>query len=704
MLLGAFAGLVLGLAPMVRAAERIPADVTQQRMAHANHYPGDWMSYGRTWSEQRFSPLKQINAHNVSHLGLAWYANLNTYRGVEGTPLEIDGVLYNVSAWDIVTAYNAVNGKVLWTYNPKIPLKWARLACCGPVSRGLAAWQGKIYLAALDGRLIALNARTGKPVWSTQTFDKGQPLSITGAPRIADGLVVIGNGGGDFGARGYVSAYDAETGRQVWKFYIVPGDPAKGPDGAASDPVMPMAAKTWTGKWWKRGGGGNDWDTIVYDPKLDLFYFGTGNGSPHPEIFRSPHGGDNLFLCSILALHAKTGRYAWHYQEIPGEEWDYDCTAPLMLANLKIHGRLRRVIMQAPKDGFFYVLDRATGKLISAKPYVPNTWASRINMKTGRPVIYPSALVRVKPHIQTPSAGGGHNWNPMSYSPLTGLVYIPAMVQWMIVSRLPVGQYKFVLGQSTLAAGVNNYPALRRKLQREVDRRDQGYLLAWDPVHQRAAFRIPYPHPGNGGTLVTAGNLLVQGTIEKTLAIYRADNGKKLWDYPVQTVPVAGPITYSVHGKQYIAVNAGWNNAIVHGLSSGGHPFSVGPARLLVFTLGAKGVKLPPAPNAAQIPAPPATHEPAREVTAGAVLYSAHCAVCHGQNAVGSGAKDLRHLTARVHAEFDNIVLGGKLKKSGMAPFKGVLSKAQVEAIHAFVIARAQQDWQPSFLPVHRHK
>ena len=701
---GWLAGLVLGFPCAARAANRGAADVDQQRLERAAEHPGDWMSYGRTWSEQRFSPLKQINDHSVRRLGLAWYADLHTYRGVEATPLEIGGVLYNVSAWDVVTAYDAATGKVLWSFDPKIPLKWARLACCGPVSRGLAAWKGKVYLGALDGRLIALDARTGKPVWSTQTLAKGQPLSITGAPRAADGLIFIGNGGGDFGARGYVSAYDAETGRQVWKFYIVPGDPAKGPDGAASDPVMPMAAKTWTGQWWKRGGGGNDWDSIVYDPKLDLVYFGTGNGSPHPELFRSPHGGDNLFLCSILALHAKTGRYAWHYQEIPGEEWDYDCTGPLMTADLKIGGRVRHVIMQAPKDGFFYVLDAATGQLISAKPYVPNSWASRIDMQTGRPVVNPSALVAVKPHIQTPSAGGGHNWNPMSYSPLTGLVYIPAMVQWMVVSRLPVGQFKFVLGESTLGAGVGNDPALRRRLEHEAQTRDRGYLLAWDPVHQREAFRIPYPHPGNGGTLVTAGNLLVEGTIEKTLAIYRADNGSKLWEFPVQTVPVAGPITYRVNGKQYIAVDAGWNSAIVHGLSRGGRPFSVGPARLLVFALGAHGVKLPPAPRAGTIPPPPPTQEPAAEVAEGARLYSTQCAICHGENAIGSGVKDLRHLTAQAHAEFGQIVLGGRLKKAGMESFKDKLSAAQVAAIHAFVIERAQEDWQPSFLPPHAHK
>jgi quinohemoprotein ethanol dehydrogenase len=674
-----------------------PADVTQQRLEAADKDPGQWMSPGRTWSEQRFSPLKQINDTNIQRLALAWYAPLNTYRGVEATPLEIDGVLYNISAWDITTAYDATTGKVLWTYDPKIAPEWARLACCGPVSRGLAAWHGNIIIAALDGRLIALDAKSGKPVWTTQTIEAGQPLSLTGAPRIAAGQVVIGNAGGDFGARGYISAYDALTGKPTWKFYIVPGDPARMPEGAASDSVMPMAAKTWSGQWWKVGGGGNDWDAIVYDPKLDLVYFGTGNGSPHPQEFRSPGGGDNLFLCSIVAVNAHTGHYVWHYQEVPAEQWDYDCTAPLILADLNIGGKVRHVVMHAPKDGFFYVLDRTTGKLISAKNYVPNMWASGVDLKTGRPLIYPDAYVAEKPHLMTPSYGGGHSWNPMSYSPLTGLVYIPTMEQWMVESRLPQDQYKFVLGQSTLGAGVNNYPELRKQLNAAPQMKtDKGYLLAWDPVQQREAFRIPYPHPGNGGTLVTAGNLLVEGTIDRTLAIYRADNGSKLWEMPVESVPVAGPMTYEVNATQYIAVNAGWNSAIVRGLHDGPEPFNVGPANLVVFALDARGPKLPPAPPVSSIPEPPSEPQPVEQVQAGAVLYSTQCAVCHGQNAVG-GVKDLRYLSPETHAQFLDIVLGGKLKDKGMESFRDRLTPEQAQSIHAYLIQRAQEDWQPDF-------
>lgn len=689
--------VVLGATLGVAAHPAEAAGVDQQRLESADHRPGEWLTPGRTPGEQRFSPLSGINDTNVQRLGLAWYAPLNTYRGVEATPLMIDGILYNISAWDITTAYEAATGKVLWTYDPKIAPEWARLACCGPVSRGLAAWAGNIIIAALDGRLIALDAKSGKPVWTTQTIEKGQPLSLTGAPRIAAGQVVIGNAGGDFGARGYISAYDALTGKPTWKFYIVPGDPAHTPEGAASDSIMPMAAKTWSGEWWKVGGGGNDWDAIVYDPKLDLVYFGTGNGSPHPQEFRSPGGGDNLFLCSIVAVNAHTGHYAWHYQEVPAEQWDYDCTAPLILADLNIAGKKRQVVMHAPKDGFFYVLDRASGKLISAKNYVPNMWASHVDPKTGRPAVLPEAYVAEKPHLMTPSYGGGHSWNPMSYSPLTGLVYLPTMEQWMVESRLPDGQYKYVLGQSTLAAGVNNYAELRKQLNAAPEMKsDKGYLLAWDPVQQREAFRIPYPNPGNGGTLTTAGNLLVEGTINRTLAIYRADNGKKLWEMPVESVPVAGPMTYEVDGTQYIAVNAGWNSAIIHALHDGPEPFNVGPANLVVFKLDAKGVTLPPAPPVASIPDPPSDPQPADQVEAGATLYSAQCAVCHGQNAVG-GVKDLRYLSPERHAEFMDIVLGGKLKAQGMVGFSDRLNTQQVQSIHAYLIQRAQEDWQPDF-------
>jgi len=669
------------------------AAVTGEKMrdADSDANVGNWMSYGRTWDEQRYSPLDQINDTNVSKLGLAWYADLDTLRGIEGTPLVIDGVLYNVSAFNIVTAYNAKTGEKLWTYDPKVGREWARLACCGPSSRGIAAWNGKIYIGALDGRLIAIDAKTGKEVWTTQTYSHDQAYSITGAPRVFDGKVVIGNGGADYGVRGFVAAYDAETGKKLWKFYLVPGNPADGPDGEASDSVMAMAAKTWTGEWWKYGGGGTAWDSLVYDPKLNLVYIGTGNGSPHIQSIRSPGGGDNLFLCSIVAVDATTGEYRWHYQMAPGEEWDYTCTQPMMLADLDIGGKKRQVIMQAPKNGFFYVLDRKTGELLSAKTYVPNTWASHVDMKTGRPVELPGARLTYEPKLMTPTALAAHTWHPMSYSPKTGLVYFPAQEQWMVFAKIREETFKFVPFRYNSGFDYVSNMEQRKKLQAEADKREKGYLLAWDPVHQKEVFRIPYPYPGSGGVLTTAGNLLMQGTIEKNFAIYRADNGQKLWEMPVQNVSAPGPITYMVDGEQYIAMNVGWIGQPVAGLNKIPGGFQTSTGRLLVFKLGGTA-KLPPMPPASKLPPPPrltATEDVVRE---GAKLYADTCSSCHGKDANG-GVKDLRYMSPETHEAFLDIVLRGIRSEQGMASFADILTKEQAEAIHAYLIARANEEW-----------
>ena len=683
-----------GDAAATPASEGPAANVDLERYVNADNEPGQWMNNAGTWNEQRYSQLDQINDGNVSRLGLAWYADLNTFRGVEATPLVIDGVIYNTSAFNITTAYDAVTGKLLWTYDPKIELKWVSITCCGPVSRGLAAWKGKIISATLDGRLVALDAKTGAVVWETNTLDEGQPLSITGAPRIADGLVVIGNSGGDLGSRGYISAYDADTGKKAWKFYIVPGQPGV-KDGEASDSVMDMAAKTWTGEWWKTGGGGNDWDAIAYDPDLHMVYFGTGNGSPHAQKFRSPQGGDNLFLCSIVAVDSRTGEYRWHYQEIPAEEWDYDCTSPLILATLNIKGQDRKVVMHAPKNGFFYVVDRQTGELLSAEHYVPNNnWASHVDMKTGRPVLYPGALPTDKPYLLSPGFGGGHNWNPISFSPKTGLVYIPAQETYQVQSV--ADEFEFHLGRSTYA-GSRKYPELRRELSKQMQEREKAYLLAWDPVNQKEAWRAPQPHAGSGGTTVTAGNLVIQGSIRKTLAIYKADTGEMLWEMPVESVPVGGAAVYEIDGKEYIAINAGWNSAIVYGLNEGGVPFTYAPARLLVFTLDATGVTLPPAPKPGELPAPPRVQVNAEQATKGEGLFAENCQLCHGVNAVG-GKKDLRYMTPEVHKDFLDIVLKGTRADKGMPNLSENVTSEQAEDIHAYLIQRAQEDWQPNFL------
>ncbi|MBS0331317.1 MAG: PQQ-dependent dehydrogenase, methanol/ethanol family, partial [Proteobacteria bacterium] len=398
------------------------AAVDAARLAAADAEPGTWMATGRTYSEQRYSPLTGINKANISKLGLAWYADVDTERGQESTPVVVDGVLYFTTAWSKVYAYDAKTGRKLWDYDPKVDPANGAVACCDVVNRGVAAWKGRIYLGALDGRLIALDARTGKVAWSVQTTDPKQPYTITQVPRIVKGMVIIGNAGAEYTCRGYVSAYDAASGKLKWRFYTVPAAPGD----PTNTPLLKKALGTWDAGFWKYGGGATAWDTILYDPKTDLVYFGTGNGLSWSQQVRSPKGGDNLFVSSIIAVHAETGRYAWHFQEVPGDEWDYDVTNPLMTADLKIKGQARHVLMQAPKTGFFYVWDAATGKLISAEKFAPANWASKIDLKTGRPVENPEVrYTDTKAAIVEPAPLGAHNWHPMAYSPKTGLVYIP---------------------------------------------------------------------------------------------------------------------------------------------------------------------------------------------------------------------------------------------------------------------------------------
>jgi quinohemoprotein ethanol dehydrogenase len=663
-----------------------PAQVDHARMLTAE--PGQWLSVGRTYDEQRFSPLAQINDRNVGSLRLAWFADIATERGMEASPLAIDDVLYNVQPWNVVTAYDAKTGRVLWSYDPQVPLRFGRLACCDIVSRGLAARQGKIYVATLDGRLIALDAKTGRPVWSVLTVDNAKPYTITGAPRVFDGRVLIGNGGGELGVRGYVSAYDAETGELAWRFHTVPGDPALGFENAA----MEMAAATWTGEWWKLGGGGTVWDSLSYDPELNLVYVGVGNGSPWARKWRSPGGGDNLFLASIVALRADTGEYVWHYQTVPGEEWDYTATQQMILADLQIGGRTRKVLMQAPKNGFFYVIDRATGELISAETIVPINWATGIDKATGRPIENPAARYGATPVMISPSAGGAHNWNPMAFSPLTGLVYVPVTETYMAYATAE----SFDPAGGGLGTSHTGFEAERRAIAEYADAHSKGWLSAWNPVTQREVWRGPIEQKGSGGVLVTAGNLVFQGTIGTAFAAYRADTGEKVWEMPVQQVPIAAPITYMVDGEQYIAVNAGWGGGLAHVERAAYTQLFLSKPRLLVFKLGGTA-KLPPMPAASlQIPElspPPARTGTAEQIVLGERLYGVNCGLCHGTAARG-GVKDLRHITPATHAAFFDIVLGGSRAANGMASFADVLTREEVEAIHHYLIARANDDWE----------
>ncbi|MGW8367770.1 MAG: outer membrane protein assembly factor BamB family protein, partial [Gammaproteobacteria bacterium] len=526
------------------------------------------------------------------------------------------------------------------------------------------------------------------PVWTTQTFDKDWPYTVTGAPRVFDGRVLIGNGGAELGVRGYVTAYDVDTGEQLWRFYTVPGNPA---DGFES-PAMEMAAATWNGEWWKWGGGGTAWDSIVYDPELDLIYIGVGNGSPWVQAYRSPGGGDNLFLASIVAVEADTGAYVWHYQQAPGEQWDFTATQPMILADLAINGRERKVLMQAPKNAFFYVLDRETGELLSAQKFAPNFWASHVDLRTGRPVLNPDALYDVEPVLMTPSPPGAHNWQPMSFSPLTGLVYFPAQEVWMPYARDP----GFPVDEPRRFRNGNGWGGALgergRELMAEGGERAKGWLTAWDPVAQREAWRVDYSGTGSGGVLATAGNLVIQGTVDDTIAIYRADNGAKLWEALVQTEPAAGAISYAVDGEQYIAINAGMGGGPGR---FGGAPVARAEGRVLAFKLGGTEV-LPPLVDVeiSAVPPPPVPDVGSDVIELGNAAYHRVCAGCHGMRVVGSGViPDLRHMSPETHADFDSIVLGGTRAERGMIGFADRISPAEADAIHAFVIARANEDW-----------
>ncbi|MEZ5709958.1 MAG: PQQ-dependent dehydrogenase, methanol/ethanol family [Blastomonas sp.] len=680
--------LAMGLAHLAVAASGQPASVDHKRLSGAANEPGQWMAPGRTYGEDRFSPLDQINDGNVSQMGLAWYVDLPVDRGVEASPLMIDGVLYNIEPWNVTTAYDAKTGAELWRYDPEVDRDKGRHACCDIVTRGLAAWNGKIIIATLDGRVIALDARSGTPVWSVQTFDPVWPYTITGAPRVFDGKVVIGNAGAEGAARGYVTAYDAETGKQLWRFYTVPGNPADGFDSKA----MEMAAKTWNGDWWNRGGGGTVWDSIVFDPELDLVYIGVGNGGPWVREYRSPGGGDNLFLSSIVALKADSGEYAWHYQTTPGDEWDYTATQPMILTELELKGKTRKVLMQAPKNGFFYILDRATGELLSAEPYVAMSWASGIDWETGRPIINPEARYGVVPVILTPGPGGGHNWHPMAYSPQTGLVYFPVTEMYMAYSANP--DFKQTPGNmSQLGIGYSGFDLSRKAAADYAAKNNKTWLTAWDPVAQKERWRVPYPQRGSGGLLATAGNLVFHGTVNGTFAAYRADNGEKVWEMPVQQVPIAGAISYMIDGEQYIAVNAGWGGGLAHSTTakSLGFPLSKSP-RLLVFKLGGTAALPPVEGNGPELVRPEDTGADAATIARGEKLYGDYCSACHGDQARG-GIKDLRKMTPATRAEFIDIVLGGSRREKGMASFSDLISPDDADAVNAYLVRRANEDW-----------
>jgi quinohemoprotein ethanol dehydrogenase len=656
----------------------------------------NWLAYGRTYHEQRFSPLGELSDGNVGDLGVAWYVDLPNDRSLIGTPLVVEGVMYYEGSYNKLRAVNAATGDQLWEYDPQV-IEHAqdRLRIMWDQSRGVAYWHDKVYVATADGRLIAVDAATGQEVWSTMTLDPELPLMITGVPKAMNGLIVIGNGGTELGAvRGYLDAYDAETGERVWRWWTVPGNPADGFENEA----MRMAAETWTGEWWNFGGGGTVWNGITYDPEFDQVIFGTGNGAPWNQRIRSPGGGDNLFLCSVVALDASTGEYRWHYQTVPGETWDYNSNMDIVLADLTINGQVVKAAMHAPKNGFFYVINRENGELISAEPFANITWATGIDMETGRPIEAEGARYEDGFELVFPSASGAHSWHPMSYNPVTGLVYIPAL-------DLAGGYGTETVDEATWESPDWGFDAGVDPLKTDVPV-DAGTttLKAWNPVTQELAWEVPNPGLWNGGTLTTAGNLVFQGQADGKLMAYRASDGEHLWSYDLGLGISAPPISYAVDGRQYVAVLVGWGGSIPALLGSAaaqhGWAYKAQTRRLVAFAVGSD-VSVPAQPG-------PVFAEPlidtdfvVDETLAedGSELYVRQCWLCHGAATIASGkAPDLRASPIPLLEEaFREVVQGGGLLSNGMPRFRH-LTDEQVESIRHYIRSQVPTPEEPAII------
>ena len=656
----------------------------------------EWLAYGRTHNERRFSPSAQINTANVANLKVDWFLDLPDDVGLVSTPLVVDGVLYFTGTMNVIRAVDAVTGELLWEYDPQVAREIQGKRRTGwKHNRGISFYNGSLFAATWDGRLFALDAKSGKELWTVRTFGLDEALYITGAPKAFNGKVLIGNGGTESGpTRGWVSAYDAATGELAWKFYIVPGNPA---DGFES-PAMAMAAKTWTGEWWKHGGGGNAWHGFTYDAKFNAIYIGTGNGSPWNRKIRSPGGGDNLFLCSIVALDADTGEYRWHYQTTPGETWDYNSNMDIVLADLKLGGTSDqpiKAILHAPKNGFFYVINRETGKLVSAEPFVETTWASHIDAETGRPVEVRGARYESGPAYVTPNAYGAHSWQAMSFNPETGLAYIPAQHYATNYSDAGYDIDGFQMEAFTGGFGVDPLPA-------EPPRDYPASLIAWDPVKQSPAWEIPQKSGPNGGTLTTAGNLLFQGRADGHLLAYDAKTGEKLWDFNAGLGMTAAPISYELGGRQYISILVGWGGGAA-GLGAMfasekvstrhlGWDYGRHTRRLVTFSLqGSADMPPQPPPYFPQPVEAPEFEINGEMAQQGALEYGA-CMSCHGLDALASGmAPDLRASVIALDTEsFTAVVRDGALEARGM-PAHPHLTDDQLEALRHYLRQQARE-------------
>ncbi len=655
----------------------------------------EWLTYGGTYDEQRHSKLTQIDTTNVSQLGVAWTYDLATNRGVESTPIVVDGVMYVTSAWSVVYALDAKTGAEKWVYDPAVDRAVGVKACCDVVNRGVAVYDGKVYVGVIDGRLEALNAETGAVVWSKITVDQSLPYTITGAPRVVNGKVLIGNGGAELGVRGYLSAYDTSSGDLVWRFYTVP-NPTKQPDGAASDDAFVQIGNvTWgdEGAWTTDGGGGTVWDSIVYDEVNNQIIFGVGNGSPWNRTFRDPSGGDNLFLSSIVAVDAETGAYKWHFQTTPGDNWDYTATQTIILADLPLGeaGASRRVAMQAPKNGFFYVVDAATGQFISGDAFVPMNWATGLDAN-GRPIENPEARYGKAAFQQLPGPLGAHNWQPMAFNPDTGLAYIPAQEipqayaeDPRFLSR-PVGWntgVDFAAGLPPIAP-----PEVARMLRSTL----KGRLIAWDPVAREARWSVEHGNAWNGGVLSTAGGVVFQGKLNGEFVAYDAATGDKLWSHELKSGGASGPGTYMIDGEQYVTITTGWGSAFALAAGFGyDEKVSASVGKVVTFKIG--GTQEIADTGLAPIDKTPkaAAFGSLTTISSGGVHFARNCMVCHGPLAVSSGVlPDLRWSVISGNKDaWKGVVLDGNLAANGMVSFSDYLTPDESEAIRAYVLAQA---------------
>lgn len=686
--------------------------VDDNRLRDAAAEPGEWFTGGRDIQGSYYSPLDQINSNNVTRLGFAWEYRLGTHRGLEATPIVVDGVMYTSGFTGMVYALDARTGHKIWTFDPENNLQYMRYPCCDAVNRGVALKNGLIYVASLDGRLFALDAATGQTRWSVDTIvDRKFSYTSTGAPQLTHDLVIIGNSGADRefgGLRGYVTAYDLKTGALRWRFYTVPALNEKNPT-----PEMVAAEKTWDPRRDPRiHGGGTVWDGMAYDPNLNLVYIGTGNAAPYEQSNRDPSGEtlDNLYAASIVAIDATTGRMAWHYQTTPGDSWDFDAVQKFILADLTINGAARKVIMQANKNGYFYVIDRKTGKVVSAAPFSTQNWSKGMDANF-RPIISPQVDYSREAKLVFPSFDGAHSWQPMSYSPKTGLVYIPVFDAPMLIADLKRTPSPFKWTDSNFGAYINipnveydpkaDEPAFGKMPKFDVINRKTGQsitralLKAWNPVTQKTVWEQPVSQGYEvieGGVTSTAGNLIFQGNTHGELRVFAADTGKLLHTIQTGTAIMAAPTVYMIDGVQYVAVMAGYG-----GVDVGFEPPPDSAVarydnegRILAFRLG--GAHDVPRTAKRVIPSlhvPPPKEGSAADVAEGASLFNVWCSRCHGYGAVL--IPDLRRMQDGIDKidTFKQIVLGGAFAAGGMEPFNDVLKPHDVEQIHAYLVGEA---------------